>query len=494
MLRTCDIIKSVQKFRSIQLHRILVDHETYKEVKYMKKLISLVLAALMLLMSVSAMAEVSAVVEEKTAPEGYPEIKEGVDFGGQTVYIYDYWTNNNERKAEPTDEEQAQYDYRDWLMETYNVNIVQIQKGDWASNVTELTNFTTAPDGTLCLYILAPDFVGTPMANDLFAAWDDCDLIDLSAEKWNKATIDFMTKGGKVYGVSTGKTEPRQCLYFNKRVLEEANIDWETIYDMQADGTWTWEAFEDMLKKINKDTDNDGTLDIYGMTGNNSDLYLMGAFSNGGTFFAINDAGELEITANSDNTLEGLAWAKDIWANYGYAQPADGSWDYFKDAWKQGFCGFYMYQTYGGFNDNSEMADMTDEWGCVAFPKGPKGDTYVHIASENVIVIPNVYDAETVNKLAFIYDMWSNATPGYDDEDSWIGNKYNYTDDRAVDETYAMLREDEHSKFNACLYIGSVNDILGQPLLWQLGGSTPAELVDAATPAWQALCDTFNGK
>ena len=23
---------------------------------------------------------------------------------------------------------------------------------------------------------------------------------------------------------------------------------------------------------------------------------------------------------------------------------------------------------------------------------------------------------------------------------------------------------------------------------------TPAELVEAATPAWQALCDTFNGK
>ena len=35
---------------------------------------------------------------------------------------------------------------------------------------------------------------------------------------------------------------------------------------------------------------------------------------------------------------------------------------------------------------------------------------------------------------------------------------------------------------------------LGAPLLWQLGGSTPAELVEAATPAWQALCDAFNGK
>ena len=82
----------------------------------------------------------------------------------------------------------------------------------------------------------------------------------------------------------------------------------------------------------------------------------------------------------------------------------------------------------------------------------------------------------------------------YPAEFSWVGNKYNVTDDRAVDETYAMLREPEHCFANATLYLGSVNDILGSPLLWQLGGNEPGALVEAATPAWQALCDTFNGK
>ena len=450
----------------------------------MKKLVAMLLSLMMLLVCVGACAE---------APEGYPEIVPGIDFGGQQIYIYDYWTASAERVAEPTDEQQAQYDYRDWLEATYNCKITQIQKGDWGSNVTELINFTTAPDGTLCLFILPPDYVSGPLNNDLLAAWDT-DLIDFTEEKWNGATLDFMTRGGKVYGVATGNTEPRQCLYFNKRVLEEAGIDWNTIYDMQAEGTWTWEAFEAMLQQINKDVDNDGVLDIYGMTGNNSDLFMMGVVSNGGDFFAFNEAGDLEIVVGSDEALEGLQWAKDIWTNYGYQQPADGNWDYFKESWKQGFCGFYMYQTYGGFNDNSEMADMADEWGCVAFPIGPKGETYVNIVSDNITVIPNVYDAEIAGKLAFIYDMWSNATPGYDDEFGWIGNKYNFTDDRAVDETYAMLREPEHCVANACLYLGSVNDILGAPLLWQLGYNAPADLVEAATPAWQALCDAFNGK
>ena len=40
----------------------------------MKKLMALVLAAMLLLVCCSAVAE---------APEGYPEIKEGIDFGGK---------------------------------------------------------------------------------------------------------------------------------------------------------------------------------------------------------------------------------------------------------------------------------------------------------------------------------------------------------------------------------------------------------------------------
>ena len=156
--------------------------------------------------------------------------------------------------------------------------------------------------------------------------------------------------------------------------------------------------------------------------------------------------------------------------------------------------GFYMYQSYGGFNDNSEMSGMEDEWGFVAFPVPNAGDNYLTSVSENTYLIPNIYTAEEVEKIMLIVDMWTNATPGYDDEFGWIGNKYNYTDDRAVDETYAMLREGAHGWANRVVLLGTQNDVLGQSLLWSLGGSTPAELVEAGMPAWQAMCDTFNAK
>lgn len=445
----------------------------------MKKLVALLLAVMML--SAMALAE---------APEGYPEVVEGIDFGGATVTIYDYWSGDGARVAEPTEEQQAQYDYRDWLMETYNVVIEQKQAGDWGTCAEEMINFVSAPDGSYRAYIIEPGKVGSLVANGVAAAVN----YDFSDEKWNQATINAWSIGGQAYGVSTGASEPRGCVYFNKRILEEANIDWNEIYDMQAAGTWTWAAFEDLLKQVTVDKDNDGVIDVWGVSGSGDDMYVLATFANGGTFFDFDAEGKLQPTMDSEATVAALNWGKTIQANYWMHTPEGASWDWYKEAWKAGSFAFYVYQTYGGFNDNSEMADMEDEWGCVAFPVPNEGDTYIHVASENTTLIPNVYTEEEVAKIMFIIDMWTNATPGYDDEFAWIGNKYNFTDDRAVDETYAMLREGVHGRDNKVVYLGTQNDVLGNSLLWSLSSSDVASLIEAGMPAWQALCDTFNAK
>ncbi len=417
----------------------------------MKKIMALVLAAMMLLACCSALAE---------APEGYPEVKEGSDFGGVDVTIYDYWSGEGARKEDPTEEEALQYAYRDWINETYKVNLQQKQGGDWGSNATEMSNFNSAPDGSLRMYIIEPGSVASLVSGGVVAPVSDKD-VDLQSSKWNAAERDFMTIGGKIYGLYAGNSEPRGCLYFNKRVLEEAGIEWNDIYDLQAEGKWTWAVFEEMLAKITKDTDNDGVYDIYGMLGSGDDAYVLSVFSNGGCFFDFDENGKLYPAMNSNETLEALTWFKDIQSKYFAATPEGANWDWYKDAWKTGKYGFYVYQTYGGFNDNSEMADMADDWGCVAWPVPNEGDTYINVISDNITLIPACYDEETIAKLTFIYDLWSNPTPGYDDEDSWIGNKYNYTDERAVDETYAMLREPEHCRINNVTYLGTQNDVLG---------------------------------
>ena len=63
-----------------------------------------------------------------------------------------------------------------------------------------------------------------------------------------------------------------------------------------------------------------------------------------------------------------------------------------------------------------------------------------------------------------------------------------------MDETYAMMRENEHSTANKTYLLGSTNDVLGSALLWgPIGSMTPAEAVESATPVWQDMLDVFNG-
>ncbi|MBQ6959985.1 MAG: hypothetical protein IJP78_03290 [Clostridia bacterium] len=452
----------------------------------MKKLVALLLSAMMLCACCAALAEV---------PEGYPEVVPGIDFGGAEVLILDYWSGDSYKVANPSEQQLATYAFHDWINAAYNVKADQLQGGDWGSCAEEMINFTGTPDGSLRMYIIEPGKVVSLVSNGI-ASPISTKYIDLTADKWNDAEIDFMTVGGTLYGLYAGNSEPRGCLYFNKRVLEEAGIDWNTIYDLQAEHKWTWAVFEEMLAQITKDTDNDGINDIWGLLGSGDDAYVLSVFSNNGCFFDFDENGKLYPAMNSNETLEALTWFKDIQSKYWAPQPEGSNWDWYKNAWTQGYCGFYVYQTYGGFNDNSEMADMADDWGCVAWPIPADSEeyTYVTIVSDNITLIPAVYDEETVAKLAFLYDLWTEPAPGYDDDDAWIGNKYNYTDDRAVDETYAMLREPEHCRTNKVLYLGTQNDVIGSSLLWSLSGSTPAELIEAAMPTWQALCDTFNAK
>ncbi|MBQ3668707.1 MAG: hypothetical protein II920_05725, partial [Clostridia bacterium] len=274
--------------------------------------------------------------------------------------------------------------------------------------------------------------------------------------------------------------------------LADQGFDWNTIYDMQANGTWTWAALEDIAGKMTKYLNNDGNTDIYGLIGSADDFHTMAVYTNGGSFFAFDENGELTINVNSQEAINALNWSKKVWNEYSMPTPDGAKWDWYKDTFKAGTTAFYMYQTYGGYNDNAELADTDFDWGCVAFPVPEEGGNYIHIANDTFVVIPNVYDdPELIAQMCFIYDLYTDPTPGYDDEYAWIGNKYNYTDDRAVEETYAMLREAEHTVAGDWLYLGTRNDVMGNNLLWALWRE-PAEVIEESTPAWQALCDNFN--
>jgi len=174
----------------------------------------------------------------------------------------------------------------------------------------------------------------------------------------------------------------------------------------------------------------------------------------------------------------------------------DGEWNWFEGFWKEGTTAFFVGQHYEGFGDmsgNPLLPSCDFEWGCVSFPKGPNADDYLYGDVVNIWGIPNVYDDETAHKLQQIYALYTIPTPGVDQETAWIGDKYERTDDRAVDEYCAMARENGHQVANLTYLLGQENDVLGPTLYWALGNGTPIEIVEAAREAWQHRCNLFNG-
>ncbi len=463
-----------------------------------RALLRRLMAALLALMMLGGLA---AAFADGEVPEGYPAVRidpqtgKPYDFGGQTVYIYNYWTGSNWDEEMPgTEYDRAVYLYRAWLQKTYNCKLVNIAKGDWGSIAEEMVSFVRNPDGSLCLFILPADFLGYALNANACAKWNGTAWFAETKDKWNSTIVNQMTLSGGVYGVSVGKTEPRQCLFFNKRVLTEAGVDWNALYDMQQAGTWTWTAFENILQKVHRDTDGDEIPDVFGFLGNPDDLYRIAVFSNGGSFIAGDADGRLKASAGNAQSLSALNWAKNLLRQYQARRPEDSAWDWYKDVWKEGTTAFYVGQAFSGFGDNSEMSDMADAWGCVAFPIGPSGSTYVTIASENVTVIPNVYRKDTINKLVMIYDLWTASPAGLSSEDDWIGNKYLYTDARAVDETYAMLRDPAHTVADKAALLGSINGVEGDCLLWKLDDSemTLTQTLAYAETEWNQMIGQFN--
>ena len=328
------------------------------------------------------------------------------------------------------------------------------------------------------------------MRNNLLVDLASLDCLDFSAKKWNSSTLSMMTSGSSVYGMTVG-VEPRFGLFFNKRILEEAGIEPDSIYDLQASGEWTWDKFAEIMKQCAKDVDNDGVTDVYGMVDFNMEWYTNIVASNGGKFFDRNADGKIELAVNSDASLEALNWAWDIEHNYARPQ-GDDEWNYYVTSFAGGEAAFVTGQEYqvGG-----DFAGMEDDFGFVFYPKGPKAANYQMVSQDNIAVIPACYDADRAWKIAFAYNLFTNPVPGYeDDEESWKESYYNlFRDERAVDETLAMMRLPENTVGWVNNLLDGWNNLLGQDFIWSLGTITPAEGIEAKTPSWQSYIDVANG-
>lgn len=423
-------------------------------------------------------AESAEVVEEEV-----------VDLGGIEIVIGDWWSP--EEPAAPTNaKEEAILEYRNMIQEKYNFTMKQVAVSDWGGMQELFTTSVMAEDPAADIFILAPDWTAQPLANGLLYDLATLSNVDFTSDKWNASVRNALTFGESTYGMAVGMPEPKLGVYFNKRLLEEAGIDPELPYDLQASGEWTWEKFDELCQQLTIDNNNDGVIDSYAMASFSVDFIRGAVTSNGASFIGKDEQGSFTNATSDPNFLEALQWVvSGIEKGYEMPMPAEANWDWFISA----FHDAKVAMTFGEQYKTGTWADMTDDWGFVLCPKGPKATNYNVYFGDNVAVIPSSYDQELASKIAFAYDLWTNPAPGFEDEgDGWKDSYYTkFRDERAVDETLAMMYNtaDVKTEYLHFVYGTSFGDFA-----WDVYGltATPAEKIEAVAGTWKALIEDAN--
>ena len=416
-----------------------------------------------------------------------------IDLGGMEIIIRDWWSSE-EPAAPANDYEEALQEYRDWIQETYNFTIKSQAFGDWGSTPTDFVDYATTGGDENYLFTLRDDpAITSAMANGLMYDLATLDCLDFNDIKFQRNKLhEQYSKGNSIYAMFAGYSEARTGVYFNKRLLKDAGIDPESLYDMQADGTWTWDKFEELMQKVQQDKDNDGTVDVWGLTLNEGNMTTAAVFSNGGSYIDKDASGKYVYNLESPETLEALEWTVNMFTNYDMPDPEGAEWDYYKEAFINGMAAFMVDDEYCATPGNF-LEDMQDEVGFVMFPKGPKMDDYINVWTNNPIAIPACYDADKAWKIAFAWNLYTNAPSAeYLDYNGYLSTARNGVfDERAVDETITMMTEK-----GTIAYHGMIPNLsIGSDFVWNIGpGVVVSEQVEAIRDTWKAYVDEANAQ
>lgn len=239
----------------------------------MKKLV-----ALCLLSSLMTTTVISAEASNKNAQPDMLESKPGYellkdkngnvyDLGGMEIIIRDWWSYSE--KIEPTnDYEEAKQAYLDWAMETYNFTIKETAISDWASAPIDFIDYVvTGGDEKNYIFALRDDkTVAAAMREGFMYDLNTLSCLDFTENKYQRNKVyEQYSFNGKTYAMNVGDAEPRIGMFFNRRLLEEAGINPDSIYTMQANGKWTWQAWTDLMTQVQRDTDSDGVIDVWAL-------------------------------------------------------------------------------------------------------------------------------------------------------------------------------------------------------------------------------------
>lgn len=410
------------------------------------------------------------------------------DLGGMEVIVGDWYTVADEENM--SEYAQATEKYRQEIQQKYNFTIKRDSIYSYADQQTRFVNRTMANNQDIQLYYLYQEKVSEPLLKGLMKDLSKLPEFDFEEEKWNPTVKELMTIGDGIWGMSPDR-EPRGGIFYNKRLFKEAGIPDDEPYNLQKEGKWTWEKFEEYCKKLTRDTDGDGKIDQYAMASFSKYFLPMCAANNDASFVTRKEDGQYENAITTQEFKDAMNWGVGL-IKKGYMQPKpDGAaWDWYKAAFRDGECAMQTAEVY----EISAFANMEDDWGFVMFPYNQKNENATNktTPNDNIVVMPSCFDDETAEKIAFAYDLFTEPTEGYSIEEAVLEPYYDkFRDERAVNETLTMMLQEQHIQRS---YVPMISGIETGDFCYGVYAlaSTPQKKIEELSNKWDAKINAVN--
>lgn len=361
------------------------------------------------------------------------------DLGGMEIVIgIPYYS-----KKPNTPEYKALQEYRKELMETYHFTIREENIYELGDPTRLFQTAATLGDPSVHVYLINSQDLHHN--SHLFYDLSTLSEFDFSDDKWNDAVTKSMSYQGGIYGISPLTSELPQIggILYNKRLFEEAGLDPELPYKLQAQGEWTWDNFKKLCATLTRDTDKDGTTDVYALCSYGGEMLEQLLSSTGSQIVTIEN-GTFVNNADSDKVQKAAAFAQELsLSGYERLRTQDDSWNYYMTAFSSGNAVMQFTKTNVLYDTYDSYTHMTDELGFVCCPKMDDTVDYSMVSSGYVAVIPAFFDAKTASDIAFAYNLWTNPVPEDDTCDFDWHNLYEEItlDEKALTDTLPYYYE-----------------------------------------------------
>ena len=431
----------------------------------------------------------------------------GPDLKGKDFVIGQFWAGYDVKTFKPTNEDQElQLEWRKKIQKDGGFTIREEMTADWGQMLQIAVQSIMAGKPAAHAFLLEPGWAMTLYRRGLLAPISDVKSVNLKNSTpvpvkdgkagqvaYNQDVQNLFTFKGKFYAtaIGYGTSQHSAGIFFNKRLFQEAGLDPNLPYDMQKNKTWTWDNFFDICKKLTRDTNNDGRMNTYALTQDlSTEILDVVAFSNGAEYIGKDASGKFFNATKKPEFVEAVQFARKL-KDEGVMMPRPmnedgtvaGAWDWYFPQFHDGKVAMLIEPEWR----RQQLMQMTDDWGYVLFPRGPKAKDYIFPNDENVLVIPATFSPAEVDAIMHAVNLWFMPV-----SDDWKLAVYNqYRDRRAVDETMTMVRSPNYSKFRNHIMIHGLQrgDIAWE--VWWYDGD-PAQLIESVSQSWDSLVNDAN--